>query len=81
MMTGYFERLPQASSSGVDERDRRPELLDRLGHLVADAHDVADRPRRRGLQVHDLHARFGRVKEQALVRVRILDDLKSDAER
>ena len=42
-MTLNRDRLPQARSSAEMQLDLRAELPDRRRHLVADAHDVADR--------------------------------------
>ena len=69
------DRSPHARSSGVDQLDLDAELLDRRRHLVADAHDVADRQVRRGLDVDDLHADVGIVIDVLPPDVRILDRL------
>ena len=49
-MVWYFERSPQASSSGSISVRFDAELLQRRRHLVADAHDVPDGERRRDLR-------------------------------
>ena len=60
--------------------DLRAELFDRRRHLIADAHDVADRQVRRRLHVDHFHRRVGGVVNVLAPDVRVLDHLVAAVE-
>ena len=60
---------------GRQHLDLRPELRDRGRHLIADAHDVADRQVGRYSHVDHLHRRSRRIVDVIAPDMRILDHL------